>query len=552
VTAAEKKERRQARVRRRLRRPSGISSITRRILAVNVLALAVLVVGLLYVGEYRSGLIESESKALISQAEMFAGALGESAIGDASSENPHLLDDVARQIVRRLSATTQARARLIAANGELVTDSRLLLGPGGTVQVESLAPPEQQLDTTRRVLDFFDKVYRMLWSESGQDHPDEVDVAAPDQYPEITAALLGETGSAIRRGEDGKQVLSVAVPVQRYKRVLGALSLSKDFDSIDDAVFQVRLDILKVFAVALTVTVLLSIYLAGSIARPIYRLAEAAERIRRGLGRQSTIPDFTSRRDEIGELSGALRDMTQALWQRMDDIEHFAADVAHEIKNPLSSLQSAVETAVRIDDPEQKHKLMAIIRDDIGRLDRLISDIATASRVDAELSRAEMEQVDVAGILETIVNLHREIPGANGAKLELISPRNGPVIVAGVEDRLVQVVRNLISNAQSFSPPGGTIAVNLHAENGVAEITVEDEGPGIPDGAEKAIFERFYRERPADEKFGTHSGLGLSICKQIVEAHGGTIRAENRRGGDGSVEGARLVVRLPRAKPVDA
>jgi two-component system sensor histidine kinase ChvG len=322
----------------------------------------------------------------------------------------------------------------------------------------------------------------------------------------------------------------------------------------------VRLDILRVFLIALAVTVLLSVYLAGTIARPIRILAAAADRVRRGSGRQMAIPDFTRRRDEIGDLSGSLRDMTGALWQRMDAIERFAADVAHEIKNPLSSLRSAVETAARIDDPAKQRRLLAIVLEDVQRLDRLISDISDASRLDSEMSRIEPKPVSMARMLRILVEVHEatasgddedEDGGRGGAPLlSLGLPTDGDELtVSGVEDRLVQVLRNLIANAVSFSPPGGVIRLAARRDAAAAAVvaTIEDEGPGIPDGKLEAIFDRFYTERPSSEKFGTHSGLGLSISKQIVEAHRGTIRAENRRDADGSVIGARFVVRLPAA-----
>ncbi|MEO5338305.1 MAG: HAMP domain-containing histidine kinase, partial [Magnetospirillum sp. WYHS-4] len=253
----------------------------------------------------------------------------------------------------------------------------------------------------------------------------------------------------------------------------------------------------------------------------------------------NTLPDLGGRNDEIGDLALALQEMTQALWDRLDAIDRFAADVAHEIKNPLSSLRSAVETVQVVSDPAQKAKLMTIIQDDVKRLDRLISDISEASRLDAELSRAEMTSVDLADMLEALVDVHAHTapPGAPRLTLEC----SAAAVVDGMEDRLVRVFRNLIGNAISFSPAGSEIHLTVAAgPPGMAEVCVEDQGPGIPAGKEEAIFERFYSERPKGEKFGTHSGLGLSISRQIVEAHNGTIFAENRLEG-----GARFVVRLP-------
>jgi two-component system sensor histidine kinase ChvG len=256
------------------------------------------------------------------------------------------------------------------------------------------------------------------------------------------------------------------------------------------------------------------------------------------------IPDFSARGDEIGDLSGALREMTSALWQRMDAIERFAADVAHEIKNPLTSLRSAVETAARIQDPGKREKLLAIVMEDVKRLDRLISDISDASRLDAELSRIEPEPVDVGHVLGTLAEVYDVTQAEEGPRIRLVLPEE-PLVVSGVEGRLVQVFRNLIANAVSFSPPDGTIRLSARQDEDAVVVTVEDDGPGIPEGKLEAIFNRFYTERPSGEKFGTHSGLGLSISKQIVDAHQGVIRAENRRDADGRVIGARFVVRLP-------
>jgi two-component system sensor histidine kinase ChvG len=312
----------------------------------------------------------------------------------------------------------------------------------------------------------------------------------------------------------------------------------------------VRFEILKIFGLSLGVTVLLSIFLAGTIAQPIRRLAAAAERVKSGHGRQMTIPDLTDRRDEIGDLSGALRDMTKALWQRMDAIEHFAADVAHEIKNPLTSLRSAVETAARVDDPAKQRKLLALVLEDVQRLDRLITDISDASRLDAELSRGELETVPIGRMLEALIEVYEATGGDGGPRFSLavsapFGTPAGDLPVVGIEGRLVQVFRNLIANAISFSPPGGAIRIVAERQADKVRVAIEDDGPGLPEGKLQAIFERFYSERPAGEKFGTHSGLGLSISKQIVDAHHGSIRAENRRDAEGRVVGARFIVILP-------
>ena len=366
---------------------------------------------------------------------------------------------------------------------------------------------------------------------------------------ETRRALAGETGFVLRGGQGGLSELSVAVPVQRYKRVLGALVLTRDTRKIDEAVYQVRLDILKMFGIALGVTVLLSIYLAGTIARPMRLLVQAADRVRHGHSRSYTLPDFRARKDEIGDLAGALSEMTEALWRRMDGIESFAADVAHEIKNPLTSLRSAVETAARVDDPDQQRKLMAIIKQDVDRLDRLISDISNASRLDAELSRGEFAPVDLGMILQRVADLHQATRKDGDPEITFSGARPGSFMAEGMEDRLVQVLGNLTGNGVSFSPPGGKIALSIQKQGDMIRICVEDDGPGITPGKEAEIFQRFYQDRPEAEKFGTHSGLGLSISGQIIEAHDGEIQAENRIGDTGQIAGARFLISLPAAGP---
>ncbi|MEE9139506.1 MAG: sensor histidine kinase [Alphaproteobacteria bacterium] len=529
----------------RVRRRGPFSSLTRRILAVNVLALAILVVGVLYLDQYRQGLIRAELEALTTQGEIFAGALGEGAVAIPPDGRPLLLPGLARQMMRRLVAPTETRARLFDDDGFLVADSWVLAGPGGLVLVEELPAPGLGGNIAAFLGDLYDWMFNLL--PRRRDYPpysETADQKAAD-YDEADAALWGEIGTAVRSTSGGGLILSVAVPVQRYKQIVGAILLSTSDADIQEALRSVRLDIFRAFLLALGVTVLLSIFLAGTIARPVRRLALAAEKVTHGHGRKATIPDFADRGDEIGDLSGALRDMTAALWQRMDAIERFAADVAHEIKNPLTSLRSAVETAARVEDPERQRRLMAIILEDVQRLDRLISDISNASRLDAELSRAELTPVDLVGMLTMLSDLYRSTADEHAPRVEVDLPEGVDLLVPGMEGRLVQVFRNLIDNAVSFSPPGGKIAFRVERAAGFVTVTVDDEGPGIPEGMCEAIFKRFYTERPAQEKFGTHSGLGLSISRQIIEAHDGSVTAENRRDERGAILGARFVVRLP-------
>lgn len=532
-------------MRRRRWRPL-TSPLTRRILAVNLIAPIILVAGLMYMDRYKQGLIKGALAGLATQAEMVAGAVGEGAVSEQALGFLELNPELAQQMVRRLAEPAQVRARLFDALGTLTADSRFLLSRKGNIQIEELEPPRGH-GWRARLAAWWESL--TTWMPEDETLPPHVELAddRADHWPEAMAALAGRT-QAVVRARHGGMVLSVAVPVQRYKQVVGALVVQADGREVAKSLFQVRLNILQIFVVALAITIGLSFYIAGTIARPIRRLALAAEQVRHGHGRRHRIPDFSERRDEIGELSSALKEMTEALWTRMDAIERFAADVAHEIKNPLTSVRSAVETAARLTDPEKQRRLLAIIQDDVERLNRLITDISDASRIDAELSRAETEPVAVTAMIETLGEIYTTTTEEQPVSFAVQVPRGDTLTVTGIESRLVQVLRNLIGNALSFSPPGGTIRLKAEREGKFVRIEIADDGPGIPSNKLDAIFDRFYSERPESEKFGTHSGLGLSISKQIVAAHGGLIWAENRRGADGAVEGARFVVKLPAAQ----
>ena len=522
------------------------SKLTWRILAVNMMAPVILVGGLFYLDRYRNELILAELSSLRSRAEIIAAALGEGAVIDNGITLPDLSPQMARAMIRRLSPPARVRARLFDTQGEQLVDSRLLLSAYQAVQVEDLPPLDRSWFALlfRRVYDF------LLSTRLGSDelplyreprHPTARD------FPEVMHALAGDPMWALRKTGDRKLLLSAAVPVQRYKRILASVHVTSTGDDIAQRLFQVRLTIFEAFALSLAITTTLSLYLAGTIAQPIRLLAAAADQVRRGRGNRHEIPDLGGRHDEIGELAGALKDMTEVLWQRMDAIEAFAADVAHEIKNPLTSLRSAVETATRVTDPDQRDRLFAIILDDVGRLDRLISDISDASRLDAELSRAEAGPVSMRQALAAVAAVYRDSGAGREVSLTLASDPNDDLRVIGIEGRLGQILRNLIANALSFSPPGGTVILSARREGRWVVVSVEDFGPGIPPNKLEAIFERFYSERPKDEKFGTHSGLGLSISKQIAEAHGGVLTAANRTDATGRIIGARFTLMLPAA-----
>jgi len=531
------------------------TSLTRRILAINLLVLLVPIGSFFFLDQYQESLIESEIAALRTQGEVFAGAVGAGAVGVSPGIGQRIEPVRANLMLRRLTEPTHTRARMFVSTGVLVADTQYLNLSRGLVVVRELPPPDSEIEFGRWVGRKVDALLNWLPGQSELALYRESSPSDANDYVEVQRALFGEPAAAVRRHESGGMVISVAVPVQRYRQVVGALMLSTGGEEVERAMRAIRLDILQVFAVALGVTVLLSLYLAGTIARPINRLAAAAERVRTGRGRHVEIPDFAGRRDEIGELSRDLRAMTEALWQRMDAIERFAADVAHEIKNPLTSLRSAVETVARIDNPEQQKQLMSIIVDDVHRLDRLISDISDASRLDAELSRDVPAAVDVREVLAALTEIERAAASSERPTVDLQLPADVDLTVRASEGRLGQVYRNVIANALSFSPAAGRIGVRAErvAKSGgdVIVVSVEDDGPGIPVENLESIFERFYSDRPIEgpdgkgEKFGTHSGLGLSISRQIVEAAEGRIWAENRRRADGMVCGARFVVELP-------
>ena len=521
------------------RRRRRFSALTQRILAINLLALGIVVGGFFYLDQYQRGLIEGRLEALATQGLIIAAALGEAAVPHDPALPQQIDASRANDLVQALVQPVRSRARVFQNDGELIVDSRRLSLPLSQVRVRALPPPDRPglLDP---IIDWlYEAMDRMLIGEL----PHYVDSSyqRAEQHAEVVRALRGGIGAQARLDAKGNIVLNVAVPVRRFKAVLGALMLTAGTEDIAAKVRATRGDVLALGLMALAVTVLLSLYLAATIARPIHQLALGAERVTRGHGGAGELPDLGHRDDEIGDLSEALRTMTRELHNRIDAIDGFAADVAHELKNPLSSLRSAVETLERVDDGEARQKLLRVLVEDVDRMDRLISDISAASRLDAELNRAVMAPIDLAQALEGLVATRNELASdPDSPRLVYEAVASGPVSVRALDDRLAQVFRNLIDNAISFSPPGGTITVRLARRGAGVVVSIEDQGPGFPAAKAETIFDRFYSERPAGEKFGTHSGLGLSISKQIVEAHGGSITATNRAGG-----GARFEIWLP-------
>ena len=553
------------------------SSLTRRIVFLNVAGLLAFVIGILYLTQFRAGLIDARVQSLIVQGEIISAAIAGSATveTDAITLDPQRLlelqagesygptDDVlfgnefplnpeqVAPLLRRLVTPTNTRGRIYDRDGTLFMDSRNFYGRGDVLRFDLPPPLAEKPGLVERA---FLAIRRWL---SRGDLPRYQELGPEENgkwYPEVKLALTGQKASAVRIDDRGNVIVSVAVPIQRSRVVRGALLLSTQGADIDQTVAAERLAILKVFLIAAGIMIVLSFLLAGTIAGPVRRLADGAERVRRRIKNRIEIPDFTHRRDEIGHLSGALREMTNALYSRIEAIESFAADVAHELKNPLTSLRSAVETLPRAKTAESQARLLAVIEHDVKRLDRLISDISDASRLDAELQRQDAAPVDLRRLLTTVVAVANEVKNEKAVTVTIAFEGGGPrdFVFPGHDSRLGQIIHNLIDNACSFSRPGGKVRVTCRHLKNAVEIWVDDDGPGIqPDAVEK-IFDRFYTDRP-DQGFGQNSGLGLSISKQIVEAHGGRIWAENRLdpGSDPeapTVLGARFIVRLPTAR----
>jgi two-component system sensor histidine kinase ChvG len=549
------------------------SSLTRRILFLNLAALLVLLAGILYLNQFREGLIDARVESLLTQGEIIAAAIAGSASVETDSitiDPQKLLELQAGEsispgtdsdnldfpinpervapVLRRLISPTRTRARIYDRDSSLLLDSQSLYSRGQILRYD-LPPLEQEkLPLAEQLMAALNRLIQRADLPIYQEQPG----GDGSIYPEVLTALTGGRSAVVRATKTGELIVSVAVPVQRFRAVLGVLLLSTQAGDIDKIVRAERLAIVRVFLVAATVTILLSLLLAGTIANPLHRLADAAQRVRKGISVREEIPDFSSRQDEIGNLSVALRDMTNALYDRIADIESFAADVSHELKNPLTSLRSAVETLPRVKTEEAHKRLLDVIQHDVRRLDRLISDISDASRLDAELARQDASEVDLKRLLVDLVDISRQIrKGSKEAAIDLeVVPESVPkgrFVVSGHDLRIGQVLTNLIENARSFVPAiGGRITLRLLGNKDSCLIHVEDNGPGISTENIDHIFRRFYTDRPDGEAFGQNSGLGLSISRQIIEAHGGTLTAENIEDeATGARTGARFIVELP-------
>ncbi|MEQ1770367.1 MAG: sensor histidine kinase [Devosia sp.] len=525
------------------------SSLTRRIVVLNLVALAVLVTGILYLNQWRAGLIDARVQSLRVQGEIISAAIAASATVDsdviqidperllqlntgAGTDGTGYFDpnlefpinpERVAPLLRNLVTPTRTRARIYDQGGFMILDSSTIFQRGEVIRSGKPVSRSDWLTTI------------MSWVP-GDNFPPYMEYGVDEgtRYPEVAAALSGAPADVVRVDANHQLVISVAVPVQRLRQTVGVLLLSTQPGEIDSIVASERWGVLRIALVAAAVTIILSLLLASTVAGPLRRLSEAAEKVQTSMNSREEIPDFTYRTDEVGHLSRSLRAMTSALYNRIEAIERFAADVAHELKNPLTSLRSAVETLPRAKRAEDRERLNAIIQHDVRRLDRLISDISNASRLDAELARESAERVDFVKLCEAMVAIQADL--ASSRKVNVVmAPQEGrfPAVALGHDSRLAQVVSNFLDNAVSFSPEGGTVTVAIVTTETKLRVTVTDEGPGIR-GDISRIFQRFYTDRPDAEHFGDHSGLGLAISKQIIEAHGGTISGDNRSDRSGA------------------
>lgn len=506
------------------------------ILALNLLSLLILFVGALLLNEWSRGLIEARQETLVAQAELLANVLAdkEYTIGEPT---PQFNVEKAPLLLRDNFIPEGQRARLFDMDGLLVADSYAVTEviPGQPL------PPARPAGTPAPAIDP---------AVEARDEA-EVERARAALAAEVEAALDGQPQATVRRSESGDRVVSVSIPVRHVQQVLGVLTL--EAGDVDETLAAQRRALMPFALVALAVNLLGSLLMHLFVARPVMRLSAAADEVRLQRARAISLPDLEHRKDEIGDLARSLETMTETLSDRMDAIEAFAADVSHEIKNPLTSIRSALETLPLVKTHAQREKLTTLLQQDVRRLDRLITDISNASRLDAELNRDRPRIIDLTQLLTEIVGVYESGLKPGEAHVAFAAQSGDHVLILGRDGPLGQVFRNLIDNARSFSPPGGTVRISLVRDDIDPErpvrVRIDDDGPGIPPENLETVFERFYTARPRGAAFGTNSGLGLSIVRQIVEAHGGRVRAENRPGRSGGISGARFEVALPAAPP---
>ena len=487
-------------------------------------------VGLFSVDQYRTTLISSEFTALERQGFTLARSLAlAEAERDIGAVRRRLSTETMNHLLPLVGYGTELRARVFQPSGRLLADTALRGGRGGVVNMQRDRGEGWRTRAQGRLNALISRAAAMLGDDYDLPRYRERARQHADNYVEVVSALGGDPARQLRRDRRGNMVLSVAVPIQDLRLVRGALLVSVSGGKIEQEIAEVNIAFIQLFGVVLLVTIGLSVYLARSITTPITHLASEAEMLRRSRDLSARIQRLPKRRDEIGRLSESFIDLTDELQQRMAATAGFAADVAHELKNPLSSLRSAAETISHISDPEQQQKLMDVILKDVVRLDRLISDISQASRVDNEIASHSGQLVDLCKLVDSFVQTRQ---ATTDSHILIHHMSHSPIEVLIHDSRIVQVLDNLLANAVSFAPKDSEITIDLSVdEDGdYAILDFKDKGPGIPTGRMESIFDRFYSERPSDEAFGQHSGLGLSIARQIVRGHGGELTASNRDG----------------------
>jgi two-component system, OmpR family, sensor histidine kinase ChvG len=497
-------------------------TLAHRILAVNLLTLVLVALCTLYLDVFRNRLSKERTQQTRIETATTAAALA------------HVPQQSWPALLASVSKTNGERLRLFGPDGRLLVDSWSLTGP-----TYELRDPDTQA-WTKDVARALDRGFNFIVGARSLDDFEEPKVDTVQAWPEAVRALeRNHSATEVRNAPDMTPVISAAVPVNG-----GVLLATNNDRSFTKAVRRQRAGILTAMAGVILLSVFLSMFLARTIVRPMRRLAIAAHRVRLGRSREVNVPRLPSRSDEIGLLARAVSDMSQSLRQRIDNMEAFAADVTHELKNPLASLRSAVDGLERVDDPELRKRLMGIAREDVGRLDRLINDISEAARTDAELARATFDRVDLGPLIEQLVHSWESRRETGDARLAFARPRKDTAAVMGKPDRLARAINNIIDNAVSFSPPGGLVEIVAVRVGDEVRVRIEDEGPGVPREAREAIFNRFHSVRPEGEEFGRHSGLGLAIARAIVEGHDGEIDVQDR---DDAPSGARFTIRLPAA-----
>ena len=524
------------------------SRLTLRIVLINLVPIAVLFVGVLYVNRFETSMVESELDAL----EWVASTLAEAAARtEPEDSSPEI---VAAGLMQQLLAGTKnwhsgigrnnsTRIRVYDRQARRIADSmQIVLDQGQVMSIPLPVPPptlwhEQMFHLlAKKMLDAIMTTWRPLRSLTPR-HPVE---------RELKQAIAGNVVRSVQTSETGTILLSVAVPIRGYRQVSGVLHMSRSPSPVTDHIARIRNEMLVIFLVASAFTVALSIYLASTITRPIQRLGAISRQVRIGRIRQHAIPELSHRRDEIGELAEALSAMTDNLWDRMEESVNLANDLCHELKGPLAEIRLAANEALAHDDPERRIRKLRYLQDVVDRASHVMTEIRESARIDYEISRQSRVPVNMGVMVRTITDIYNET-GKKGATTVTarVEDERVALVVDGSEDRLARVFENLIDNAVSFSPAGGKIVVSARAGTDGVVAMVDDDGRGIPENRLEAIFDRFYTDRRKDTETRIHSGLGLPICRQIVTSYEGRIHAENRRSASGEVCGARFVVWLP-------